>query len=190
MDLNIIWRHTSMLTADNAVLTVIDTQEKLVNVMHKKEELIDNVQKLIKGVQVFNIPIILTEQYPKGLGTTIPEIADLLHDVQPISKLCFSCCIDPNFVKKLEATGRKQVLVAGIETHVCVYQTVRDLLSSGYEVFVITDTVSSRTPENRDVALNLMQDMGAFLTSTEIVLFEMLKTAGTESFKAISRIVK
>lgn len=179
-----------MLTIDNAVLVVIDVQEKLMKVMCQREELIENLQKLIRGVQVFNVPIIVTEQYPQGLGATIQEIAKLLSNAQPLPKLSFSCCDDEEFVKKLDMLRRRQVVVSGIESHVCVYQTVRDLINSRYEVHVVTDTVSSRTLGNKEVGLNMMRQMGAVLTSTETALFEMLKIAKGESFKAISQIVK
>ena len=179
-----------MLSADNALLLVIDVQEKLSAVMYHREELIGNLQKLVKGVQVLNIPIIVTEQYPKGLGPTVQEIAKLLPGVQPLSKLSFSCTDDETFTKTLKASNRKQILISGIECHICIYQTARDLIGSGYEVYVITDTVSSRTLDNREIGLSLMRQMGAVLTGTETVLFEMLKIAKGESFKAISQIVK
>jgi nicotinamidase-related amidase len=179
-----------MLTVDNTVLVVIDVQEKLFNVMHRKENLINNLQKLIKGIQVLDIPVIITEQYPQGLGNTLPEIKQIVPEIEPIAKLSFSCCNDKNFIDKFEATGRKQVLISGIESHVCVYQTAADLVKSGYEVYVVTDTVSSRTQENKEIGLNLMNSMGAILTGTETVLFELLKIASGENFKAISRIIK
>ena len=179
-----------MLKAESTVLVVIDVQEKLIGVMFNKEELIENLEKLIRGVQVFNIPIIVTEQYPHGLGPTVPQLSRLIPDIPPLSKLSFSCCEDENFLKKLKTFERRQVLVSGIEGHVCVYQTVRDLIDSGYEVYVVTDAISSRTPENKEIGLNLMREMSAVLTSTETALFEMLKIAKGENFKAISQIVK
>ncbi len=179
-----------MLAVENTALVVIDVQEKLMRVMYQREKLVDNLQKLIRGIQIFGIPIIVTEQYSQGLGATIPEIAKLISNIQPLSKLSFSCYGDEEFVRKLEALGRKQVLVSGIESHVCVYQTVRDLINFGYEVHVVTDTVSSRTLENREIGLNMVNRMGAVLTSTEAVLFELLKIANGERFKPISQIVK
>jgi nicotinamidase-related amidase len=179
-----------MLIINNTVLVIIDIQEKLFRFIHQRENLIDNVQKLLRGILVLNVPVILTEQYPQGLGSTLPEIKQLISEIEPIPKLSFSCCGDENFVRKLEATGRRQVLISGIETHVCVYQTVADLIKAGYEVHVVTDTVSSRTQENKETGLNLMGSMGAALTSTETVLFELLKIASGENFKAISRIIR
>ncbi len=179
-----------MLTVENSALLVVDVQEKLMRNIHQREKLVDNLQKLIKGIQVLGIPILMSEQYPKGLGATIPEIAQLTPDIQPVPKLSFSCLGDENFLKKLEMLGKKQVLVSGIETHVCVYQTVRDLISSGYEVYAVTDTICSRTVGDKEIGLNLICRMGAVLTSTETVLFELLRIAGGEKFKAISQIVK
>ena len=179
-----------MLTVENTALVVIDVQEKLARVMYQREKLVDNLQKLIRGIQILDVPMLVTEQYPHGLGATIPEIAKLISNIQPLPKLSFSCNGDEKFTNELEVLGRKQIIVSGIESHVCVYQTVSDLIDSGYEVHVVTDTVSSRTLENRDIGLNMMNRMGAFLTSTEAVLFELLKIAKGERFKAISQIVK
>ena len=179
-----------MFTAENATLVIIDIQEKLFRVMYEKEALSSNIQKLIKGVQIMDIPIIVTEQNPDGLGTTIPEISNILPGLQPIPKFSFSCCVEEGFQRKLEKLHRKQVLITGIETHICVYQTAMDLLSSGYEVQIVADCVSSRTQENRDLALNRMSMEGVRLTSIEMILFEFLKTAKEERFKAISTIVK
>ncbi len=145
---------------------------------------------MIRGVQVLGIPIIATEQYPQGLGPTIPAIAQLFSKVQPIPKLSFSCCGDERFMKELKALNRTQVLIAGIESHVCVYQTAIDLLDSGYEVQVVADGVSSRTAENREIGLQRMSRAGARLTSTEMALFELLKIAKGDKFKEISQIVK
>jgi len=179
-----------MLSVDNSVLLIIDVQEKLERVIHQREELVDNLTKLVKGIQILEVPIIVTEQYPKGLGATIPEITQLIPDIEPLPKLNFNCYDDENFVEKLEYTGRTQVIISGIESHICVYQTTRELIDRKYEVYVVTDTVSSRTPENRETGLNMMKQMGAILTSTEAVLFELLRIASGDKFKAISQIVK
>ena len=179
-----------MLILENTVLIVVDVQDKLARVMHKKEMLFDSLQKLIKGAQILGIPIILTEQNPEGLGPTIPEVVRLLPDIQPIPKLSFSCCGDERFLQELEALNRKQVLIAGIEAHVCVYQTAMDLLRLGHEVQVVADAVSSRTAENKEIGLERVKSEGASLTSTETALFELLKVAEGEKFKKILKIVK
>ena len=179
-----------MLSVDNSVLLVIDVQEKLFRAIHQKEQLLDNLQRLIKGIKVLEIPILLTEQYPQGLGTTIPEIAQLLPDSKPLPKVNFSCCGDAAFLQAFKKLNRKQVLIAGIESHVCVYQTAADLLTAGYEVYVVRDGVSSRTEQNIDIGLKMMAQLGAKITSTETALFELLKVAKGDKFKAISKIVK
>ena len=179
-----------MLNIDKTALVIIDVQEKLSRVMHEKEKLFENLQKLVKGVKLLNIPIIITEQNPNGLGPTVSEIAPLLTDIKPVTKFSFSCCSEEPFLRQLEMLNRKQVLLAGIETHVCVYQTAVDLIEAGYEVHTIVDCVSSRTLENKNLALDKMKSEGANLTSVEIVLFELLKTAANPKFKELSKIVK
>ena len=179
-----------MLTTDKAVLVVIDMQGKLAQSMYRKELLFENVEKIIKGAQVLGIPMLLTEQNPKGLGPTVPEIADLVPNVRRIPKLSFSCCGDELFLKELSALQRCQVLLTGIEAHVCLYQTTVDLVASGYEVHVVADAVSSRTAENRDIGLQKMKDAGASITSVETVLFELLRVAEGYRFKEILNIVK
>lgn len=180
----------NMLAIDNAVLVVIDIQDRLFRVMHDKEKLLQNVLKLVKGVQVLDIPVVLTEQYPAGLGPTLPEISRLLPDIQPIEKYCFSCCDEERFRQTLESSKRKQVLIAGIEAHICVYQTAMALLDSGYEVHVVVDCVASREAASKEVSLTKMSNAGVSLTTTEMALFELLKVGKGEKFKRISKIVK
>jgi nicotinamidase-related amidase len=179
-----------MLKTENTVLVIIDIQEKLARIMNDLEQTVKNMQTFIRGIQVFNIPVIVTEQYPQGLGKTIPEIAGLLPEAQPIPKVHFSCCDNEDFMRALQATGRKQVLLSGIECHVCVYQTAVDLLKANYEVYAVADTITTRIPENKAIGLNLMNSRGAVITSSETVLFELLKVAEGDNFKAISRIVR
>jgi nicotinamidase-related amidase len=179
-----------MLTTDKAVLVVIDMQGKLAQSMHCRELLFENVQKIIKGAQVLGLPLLLTEQNPKGLGPTIPEIADLVPGVRRIPKLSFSCCGDETFSRELSGLQRRQVLLCGIEAHVCLYQTTIDLVSSGYEVHVLADAVSSRTAENKAIGLQKMKDAGASITSVETALFELLRVAEGPVFKQIISIVK
>ena len=178
-----------MLNVDDTVLVVIDVQGKLAQSMYEKTDLFGNIAKLIQAAGVLKIPIIWTEQYPAGLGPTIPEIAELLTG-EPIAKTAFSCCGERRFVEAMEKRGRNQVLLCGIETHVCVYQTAVDLLESGYEVHVASDAVSSRTSGNKDIGLAKIKDAGADITSVETALFELLKTAEGEKFEAILHIVK
>ena len=179
-----------MLKSQDSVLIIVDVQGKLAHRMHRKERLFEQLGKLIKGAQVLSVPILWVEQNPEGLGPTIPEIADLLSDVEPIPKLSFSCCGCDRFMQALRFLSRKQILIAGIETHVCVYQTAVDLLNAGYEVQIVADAVSSRTEENKQIGLSRIKDAGAALTSTEMALFEMLKVAKGAQFKEILNIVK
>ncbi|MDY7010272.1 MAG: hydrolase [Planctomycetota bacterium] len=178
-----------MLEIDNTVLVVIDVQGKLAQSMHEKADLFENVAKLIKAVGILEIPIIWTEQYPEGLGPTIPQISELMTG-EPIAKVAFSCCGERRFTEEMERLNRRQVLLCGIETHVCVYQTAVDLLESGHEVHVAADAVSSRTAANKDIGLAKMKDAGAAVTSVETALFELLKVAKGEKFKAVINIVK
>jgi nicotinamidase-related amidase len=180
----------NMLKIENTALLIVDIQGTLAQLMHEKELLFMNVKKLIKGIQVLGIPILWTEQNPQGLGPTIPEIADLLSNIEPISKMSFSCCRNDRFLHALNTLNRKQVLIAGIETHICVYQTATELLDTGYDVQVVTDAVSSRNRENKEVGLQRMRDSGVSLTSVETALFELLKVADVEQFKEILKIVK
>jgi nicotinamidase-related amidase len=179
-----------MLKIENASLLIIDIQGNLAHSMYGKELLFKNVQRLIKGIQILGIPIIWLEQNPQGLGPTIPEIADILPNIRPISKMTFSCCQNDSFIQALNALNRKQVLISGIETHVCIYQTALDLVDQGYEVQVVTDAVSSRNVDNKEIGLQKMRDYGVSLTSVETALFELLKVAEGERFRDIIKIVK
>ncbi len=180
----------TVLNVDNTILVLIDFQERLFPAMQEKEKLLRNVLKLIEGAKVLEIPIVLTEQYPKGLGPTLPEIKELLPDIEPIEKVCFNCCDEGAFGMALESLKRKQVLVAGIETHICVYQTAVALVRTGYEVQVVVDCVSSRDPLNKRVSLFKMGAAGISPTTVETALFELLKVARGDKFKLISNIVK
>lgn len=179
-----------MYTAEDTVLVMIDIQEKLFRVIHEKEALSANTVKLVKGIKLLNIPVIITEQNPAGLGPTLSEISSLLPDVKPITKFDFSCCREEAFLQKLDELKRNQIIVCGIETHICVYQTALDLADMGYEVQVVTDCVSSRIPSNRETALSRMKLEDIMPTSTEMVLFEILGTAKHDKFKEISAIIK
>jgi nicotinamidase-related amidase len=179
-----------MISRTNAVLIIIDIQGNLAQAMYDKENLFANNVKLIQGFKAFNLPIIVTEQIPQKLGQTIPQIAAQLEGINPIAKETFSCWDDLNFIKQLKALSRKHIVIAGIECHVCVYQTALDLISNGYTVHLVADAVSSRTPENRQIGIDAMKSAGAHITSTEMVLFELLRTAADPKFKEIFKIVK
>lgn len=178
------------MDAENTVLVIVDVQGKLAHSMFEKERLFRNLRTVIQGIRILNIPILWLEQYPKGLGPTIEEIGELLGDLEPVAKTCFSACGTEGFLDRLMAMDRNQVLVAGIETHICVYQTTRDLLAREFQVEVLADAVSSRTSENRDLGLERMREDGARLTSVEMALFDLLKEAGSPEFKEIVGLVK
>jgi len=179
-----------MLNAENAVLVVVDIQGKLASLMHKKEDFYNNVVRMIKAAGVLDIPILWNEQLPDKLGETIPEIKEALSGNSPMIKESFSCCGNDGFVGKLDGTGRKQILLVGMETHICVYQSAIDLLDAGYDVHLIADAVSSRIPENIHIGIHAMHDAGAKISSVEMSLFEMLKVAKGDQFKQIIKIVK
>lgn len=177
----------------NTLLAVIDVQEKFENVIHGFAELTRNVDRLLRGCHRLGVPAVVTEQYPKGLGETLASLRETISETyasQPVQKMCFSGQGCAEFAEQLQRAGRTQILLAGIEAHVCVWQTAIDLLDAGYEVFVVADAVSSRSPRNAEIALRRLEQEGARLTSTEMALFEMTVEAGTEEFKAISQLVK
>ena len=178
-----------MLTRNDAAFVLIDVQEKLARVMHNRDALIENLVKLVKGLRALGIPMVWCEQNPNGLGPTVAEVAASMAG-EPIVKISFSCCGEQSFSDALKALGRRQVLVAGIETHVCVYQTVADLLNDGLDVEVVADCVASRTAENKAIGLEKMKQLGAKVTSVEMALFELLKAAEGPAFKDILKIVK
>lgn len=180
----------NFISTGDTVLVIIDVQEKLFRAIYEKEQMLDSLLRLIQGARVLEIPIIMTEQYPKGLGTTLPEIIDLLPDIKRLPKTVFSCYRDSDFRQELKVLSRNQILLAGIETHVCVYQTAIDLIKTGYSVHIATDCVSSRTAENKALGMQRVSGAGAKLTSMEMVLFEFLQVAEGERFKAVSKILK
>lgn len=181
------------LDRDRAVLIVIDVQERLMPVIDKRDEVERNLDRLVRGCYILGIPALLTEQYVKGLGTTVAPVRAAFEETggyRPIEKDCFSAQGCDPFTAQLAALDRKQVLVAGVETHVCVYQTALDLLAAGYEVTIVADAVSSRTAQNKSIALQRLAAEGAKISSTEMALFELLVVAGTETFRAIAKLVK
>lgn len=181
------------LDRNDAVLVVIDVQDRLMPVIHERFDVERNIERLIRGAHVLGVPAIVTEQYVKGLGPTVEPLRRALEETsgyRPIEKDCFSAQGCAPFAAQLAALDRRQVLIAGVETHVCVYQTVRDLLAAGMQVWIAADAVSSRTPRNRDIALQRLVSEGARLSSTEMALFELLVVSGTDEFRAIAKLVK
>ncbi len=179
------------LDRSRSVLLLVDVQERLFGAVSGREELAANAARLARGAAILRVPVLATEQYPKGLGRTIPAIAGALpEDVEPVEKLAFSCLGEPAFASRFRALGRDQVVLAGIEAHVCVLQSALDLLAAGACVFVVEDAVASRTPENKRVGLARLAGAGAVAVSTEMVLFEWLGGAGDPSFREVQALVK
>jgi len=179
------------LEADNSALVVIDVQEKLCLAMNETvlKNLVKNSGILMDAAAELNIPIMVTEQYVKGLGATVSELKTRVSE-PALEKMTFSCCGDSAFVEKMKGLGRKQVIIVGMECHVCVLQTVIELLDAGYNVHLVRDAVMSRRKDNWLVGLETARDAGAVITSTEAALFQLLKIAGTDEFKKLSRLVR
>lgn len=185
-----IKRSPKLLVKNKTAVLLIDVQERIIKAMHENERVVENCQKLIKGSIELNIPVYVTEQYPKGLGSTIPEVKGLIPAFKPIEKLSFSCMGAGDLFKNLKLANIQQVVVCGIEAHVCVQQTVFDLLANEFQVYLAADACSSRREFDFKIALDRMTANGIEVTTTESILFELLDVCGTPEFKAISKIVK
>lgn len=179
-----------MIVPSETLLLLIDIQGKLAQSVYRPELVERNIQKLIRACGILEVPVLYTEQYPKGLGATVAPLKELLGDLEPVEKITFSCCAAESFMQRLRSFNRNDILVAGMETHVCVYQTSVELLEFGYNVHLVTDAVSSRTPENREIGIRCIEKSGGNMTSTEMAIFELLRVAEGDRFKAISKIVK
>ena len=175
---------------NESVAVVIDIQEKLLPHIYEGETTLQNCLKLIDGLQILSVPIIITQQYTKGLGSTVPSVIQKFPEFNYIEKNSFSCFDEPAFREKLSDPDRKSIILCGIESHVCVLQTCIDLLDAGFVPVVVEDCVSSRKPNDKITAINRMRQEGARITSLESLLFELTRVAGYDIFKAISRIVK
>jgi nicotinamidase-related amidase len=175
---------------ENCLGLIIDIQERLVPVMKKKEDFLSNTGRLILGLQELNIPLLATQQYTKGLGETLPDISTLISHFNPIEKTSFSCYDEPKFVEALKNTKAKNIIICGIESHVCVLQTAIDLKTAGFIPVVIYDCISSRTKQNLQLALERFRYENIIVTSYESILFELTRGANNPSFKSISKLVK
>jgi nicotinamidase-related amidase len=177
------------LRVNNTVLVVIDVQTRLARVMHEHEETLANIERMVKIAKVLDIPVLRTEQAPEKIGSTVDTIAKLLPSTVVFSKSTFSCYRQDAFREALKAMSRRQLLLVGIEAHVCVYQTARDLKRHGYDVYVAADAVSSRSRVGRDIGLQRMQQEGIHLTTVEMASFEFLGSADHPKFKDVLSIV-
>src|SRR5919202_6026401 len=184
-------RHENTLDLGRAALAVIDVQESFRPHIEDFSLLASRVALVVRASRLLGVPVVITEQYPKGLGRTAAEVrAALPEDFEPVEKTAFSSCGAQQFVSRLEEAGARQILLCGIEAHVCVNQTAHDLLARGFRVHVLADCVSSRTPQNRQVGLDKMLRSGALPSSTELALFELMRDARHEQFKAIQKLIK
>lgn len=184
-----IRNHMVRIKADQSILLVIDVQGKLAGLMHDPDYL-RHVQGMIKIAQLLEIPILVTEQAPEKIGFTVPEICQMLPEQIPIKKTSFSCCAEPAFMEAFKRAGRVKVIVTGIESHVCVYQTVRDLRSSGHDVFLVTDAVSSRAAHNAGLGIQRAKEDGAVLTSLEMMITDLIGSTGHPKFREIMACLK
>ena len=179
-----------MLDLKSTVLVIIDVQGKLAQIMHDRDTLFKNLHILVSGVKLLNIPIIWMEQVPDKLGSTIPEIKDVLIDQKPIIKDVFSCMKNEEFNNQIKRINPNDIILAGIESHICVYQTAKDLLEKKYNVHIVADAISSRISENKELGIERMLLEGAMKTSVEMLLFEIQGEAKGDRFRQISKLVK
>jgi len=165
-------------------------QERLVPAMQAPARTLKNAKLLLQAARACDVPTMLTEQYPKGLGPTVPEIAKLASDATLIEKMHFSCMEDEGFLRSFTALDRKQAILAGMEAHICVVQTAASLVEQGYEVFVVSDATASRTIESETACLTRLNASGVNVVTTEMVIFEWLGKAGTPAFKSLLPLIK
>ncbi len=179
-----------MFKIDKTVMLLIDVQGKLAQVMHEKTKLFKSLEIMIQGIQALDVPIIWMEQIPQNLGPTTETISQYLQDQEPIDKFSFSCCGEPRFMDQFKALGRTQVLLTGIETHICVFQTAFELLQKECQIQVVADCVSSRTIENKEIGIQRIVQSGGQVTCVEMVLFELMREAKGDLFKKLIKLIK
>jgi len=178
------------LSREHTALAIIDMQEAFRSVISDFGIVASRIAKAVEAARLFEIPVILTEQYPKGLKHTAAEIVAQLPEPRAIEKLCFSSCGADEFCGRLRSAGTKQVLMCGIEAHICETQTVLDLLEEGYQVFLLVDCITSRAPQSKEVALSRLVSAGAVAANLEMALFEIMKGADSPHFRAIQQLIK
>lgn len=179
-----------MLSPERSVLVVVDVQERLAPAVHGCDTVVHNVRTLLHAARELRIPTLASEQYPKGLGRTVPALREFLPDSAVVEKIHFSSCGEPGFMQRLDAFGRDQIVLTGMEAHVCVLQTALGLREMGRTVFIVADGTSSRTAANAEFGLQRMRDNGVEAVTTEMVVFEWLQKAGTPTFKTLSALIK
>lgn len=179
-----------LIRASDSVLVIIDMQERLVPAMQAPARTLKNAKLLLQSAQACSVPSLLTEQYPKGLGRTVPEIAEHAGQTPVIEKMHFSCMEDKEFKQRFTALNRKQAVLAGMEAHICVVQTAASLVEHGYDVFVVSDATASRTIESETACLTRLNASGVSVVTTEMVIFEWLGKAGTPAFRSLLPLIK
>ncbi|MCP4020278.1 MAG: isochorismatase family protein [Desulfobacteraceae bacterium] len=179
-----------MFSIDKTVMLLIDVQGNLARLMYEKEKLFKSLEAMVQGMQILGVPIIWMEQIPKNLGPTLEQISQHIVDNAPIEKFSFSCTGEPKFNEKFQSLGRNQILLTGIESHICVFQTGHELLKQGYQVQVVEDCVSSRTKENKEIGIQRIVQSGGEVTCVEMVFFELMKAAQGDKFKQIIKLIK
>ncbi len=179
-----------LLDKDRSLLVAVDFQSKLAPAIHDGEAAIRTARRLVEIARILEVPCLATEQYPKGLGKTVPDLAEAFAPEEVIEKLCFSAGREAPFLDAVSASGREQLVVMGMETHVCVLQTAMVMHEKGYRTFVVTDAVGSRNAANRELGLARMRDAGLTLVSAEMVAFEWLGRAATDDFKRVLPLIK
>lgn len=180
----------TFLEKGNTAFVLVDVQGKLSEMVHDSEAVLENLERLVQGLRILDVPIIWLEQYPEGLGGTNERIAKHLTALEPIGKMTFNACNNEEFMQAVEATGCQQLLVAGIEAHICAYQTAMGLKMAGYDVQIVADASSSRTEANREIGLEKLKSNGISSTSVEMALYELMVSAEGEQFKKLLKIVK
>lgn len=180
----------SLINRDDAVLVIIDCQTKLMPAINNADELEKTICKMTKGASVLGLPVIVTQQYTKGLGPTVDSLNEILGDYEPVEKTTFSAMGAPEFAARIRECGKKNIIMTGVETHICVEQTTLELLGAGYNVYLIQDCVGSRKDNDKNIACNRMAAAGASITTYEAILYELMRDAKNENFKSISAIVK
>jgi len=178
-----------LIRADDSVLVVIDMQERLVPAMQAPARTIRNTRTLLAGAEEMDVPILMTEQYPQGLGRTVPELRGI-PSAKVLEKMHFSCMEEPSFAAAFRALGRKQAVLAGMEAHICVVQTAASLIEEGFEVFVVSDATASRTLDSERACIARLGACGAGIVTTEMVIFEWLGQAGTPAFRKMLPFIK
>lgn len=178
------------LDRDRAVLVVVDIQDRFRDLIFRMDQVLDRTGRLIQFCRALDIPILVTEHYSKGLGATVPELASLLDPIDPIQKIHFSCWGSDEFRRQFQALGRDQVILTGIETHVCIYQTARDLLKNGCDVALASDAISSCSKANYKLGLSRLREIGAQGLGTQMLMFDLLERAGTEEFKQVAKLLQ